>query len=221
MKNDQKGCGCSSPVMVAVIGLIGIIFTGIFGLVGAIISREDIPLPFLSSLNNPTPLATPSPNINSQGSNTSIVDSPTPIPNTSVPAQSTIRSHMVLDGFTADSNSGATASYRLEIDAEGVVGSNYSGFSGLSTTVIQDVFGQFYTRQAYIEGDFNSGVLSLYDTGVLSEDFLPSGGFWCYMTLTASATDTQGSTFIGTYESTNPPCFGQVSLQVVSQTQLP
>lgn len=173
MKSDQKGNGCSSQVIVAVIGLIGIIVTGVFGLAGAIISREDIPLPFLSSLNNPTPLPTTPPDTNSQGSN----DPPTVIPNTSVPDRSTIRSHMVLDGFTADTNSGATASYRLEIDAEGVVGSNYSGFSGLSTTVIQDVFGQFYTRQAYVEGDFNSGVLSLYDTGVLSEDFLPSGGF--------------------------------------------
>jgi hypothetical protein len=217
MKNDQKGCGCSSQVMVAVIGLLGVILTGVFGLAGALIGREDIPIPFLTQETPPTITSTLL-NPPSQGSNAGNNNT---IPPTSIPTQNSVRSHMVLDGFTSDNATGAIAGYRIEIDAEGITGGTRSTFTGLSTTTVQDGLGQLYYRQAYIAGEFNSGVLSLYDTGILSEDFLPSGALWCYLSIYAPAADAQGSAFIGTYESQTPPCFGQVNLQVISQTQMP
>lgn len=218
MKNDQKGCGCSSQVIVAVIGLLGVLLTGLFGLAGAIIGREDIPIPFLSRNDPPTLTTAPPPATVAENNAGSTTNS---LPDTPVSVQTLIRSHLVLDGFTMDNATGGIAGYRIEIDAEGIAGGTQSTFTGFAFTTVQDTFGQLYSRQATIEGEFNSGVLSLQDTGILSEDFLPSGGIWCYISINAPAADAQGTSFIGTYESQSPPCFGQVNLQIVSQTSLP
>ncbi len=213
----RQNSGCTQIVL-AVLGLVGVVLTGVFAIGAAVIGREDIPLPFINRPAVEQPIA-PASNVapNNAPASSSSSNTNTNEPSTSGP----VRYQVYLQGFIVDNVSGASAAYEMDLTAEGNSAENRSVFTGDTVTSLYDNAGTLYTRETEVKGEFNSGVLSYNDANVIYEDFLPGGLSWCVLSATAYAQNPQGTEFVGIYSSANPPCSGTISLQVMSQNPLP